>query len=197
MPKLGEKYKILFVIMAGIMVVSLGLGIIGPLVFDAFSGGDDGGGNSVEIDAAVGDSFRSTAEANPSDPVAAAAYANYLANTGELASAIPWYEKAISLAPNDANLRIDFARSLTSGDMNGDAELQFQQAIQLAPENAEAHYYLAEVYYGMNPKRLVAAIDEYERTVQLAPDSFIAQRAQERLVELGVATPEASPSPAT
>ncbi len=127
---------------------------------------------NVEIDAAVGDSFRSTAEANPSDPIAAAAYANYLANTGELASAIPWYEKAISLAPNDANLRIDFARSLSSGDMNGDAELQFQQAIQLAPENAEAHYYLAELYYGMNPKRLVAAIDEYEKVIELGPDSF-------------------------
>ena len=80
--------------------------------------------------------------------------------------------------------------------MNGDAGLQFQQAIQLAPDNAEAHYYLAELYYGMNPKRLVAAIDEYEQTVQLAPDSFIAQRAQERLIELGVATPEASLSPA-
>ena len=128
MPKIGEKYKFLFVIMAGIMVVSLGLGIIGPLVFDAFSGEDNGGGNSIEIDAAVGDSFRSTAEANPSDPIAAAAYANYLANTGELASAIPWYETAISLAPNDAILRIDFARSLSSGDMYGDAELQFQQA---------------------------------------------------------------------
>jgi tetratricopeptide (TPR) repeat protein len=196
MPKLGEKYKILFVAMAGIMVLSLGLGIVGPLVYDAFDGGDDGGGNSIEIDASVGDSFRSTAEANPGDPGAAAAYANYLANTGELASAIPWYEKAISLAPNDAILRLDFARSLSSGDMNGDADLQFQKAIELAPENPEAHYYLAELYFNMNPQRTVDAIDEYELTIELAPESCIAERARERLIELGVATSEANASPA-
>lgn len=195
MPKLGDKYKIIFIGMAGIMVLSLGLGIIGPAVFDAFDGGDGGGGNSIEIDAAVGDSFRATAEANPDDSVAAAAYANYLANTGELVDAIPWYEKAIALAPGDAFLRLDFARSLSSGDMHGDAELQFKKAIELAPENPEAHYYLAELYFGMTPQRTVDAIDEYERTIELAPDTFIGQRAQERLVGLGVATPEASPSP--
>jgi hypothetical protein len=69
MPKLNEKYKILFVVMAGIMVLSLGLGIVGPVVYDAIDSSNDGGGNSIEIDASVGDSFRSTAEANPSDPV--------------------------------------------------------------------------------------------------------------------------------
>jgi tetratricopeptide (TPR) repeat protein len=194
-PKLPQKYKIIFVIMAGILVLSLGLGIVGPLVYDAFDGGDDGGGNSIEIDASVGDSFRSTAEANPTDVDAVAAYANYLANTGELADAIIWYEKAISLAPEHPILRLDFARSLSSGAMHGDAELQFQKAIELSPENPEAHYYLAELYYGMTPQRTVDAIDEYERTIELAPESFIAQRAQERLVELGVATPAASPSP--
>jgi len=196
MPKLGDKYKFIFIAMAGIMVLSLGLGIIGPLVYDAFDSGDDGGGNVVEIDASVGDSFRSTAEANTSDPVAAAAYANYLANTGELANSIPWYEKAIALAPDDANLRLDFARSLSSGDMFGDAELQFQKAIELAPENPEAHYYLAELYLGMSPQRTVDAIDAFERTIELAPESFIAERARERLVGLGVSTPEASPSAA-
>ncbi len=193
--KLPEKYKIIFVVMAGIMVLSLGLGIVGPLVYDAIDDGDDGGGNSIEIDASVGDSFRSTAEANPSDHVAAAAYANYLANTGELSNAIPWYEKAIALAPDDPNVRLDFARSLMAGDMHGDAELQFEKAIELAPDNPEAHYYLAELYYGMDPRRTLDAIEEYERTIELAPESFIAERAQERLVELGVGTPEASPSP--
>ena len=169
-PKLPEKYKIIFVLMAGIMVLSLGIGIVGPLVYDALDGGDDGGGNSLEIDASVGDSFRATAEANPSDPLAAAAYANYLANTGELTAAIPWYEKAISLAPDDATLRLDFARSLSSGDLHGDAELQFNRAIELQPENPEAHYYLGELYYAMSPQRTVDAINEYEETIALAPN---------------------------
>lgn len=194
MPKLPQKYKVVFIIMAGVLVLSLGLGVIGPLVYDAIDGDDGGGGNSIEIDASVADSFRATAEAHPSDPAAAASYANYLANTGELSEAIPWYETAIALAPNDPNLRLDFARSLSDGGMVGDAELQFSKVIDLAPENPEAHYYLGELYFSMDPRRTVDAIDHYERTRQLAPDTFIAQRALERLIELGVATPEARPT---
>lgn len=195
MTKLPKKYKYVFVIMAGLLVISLGLGVVGPLVYDAFD--DDGGGNSIEIDASVADSFRATAEANPDDPNAAVAYANYLANTGELVSAIPWYEKAISLAPDDAILRLDFARSLSAGDMVGDAELQFRKAIKLAPENPEGYFYLGELYYQMKPRRTIEAIDAYERTIELSPETFIGQRAFERLVDLGVATPIASPSPSS
>jgi TolA-binding protein len=80
--------------------------------------------------------------------------------------------------------------------MNGDAELQFQKAIELDPLDPQAHFYLGELYYAMEPQRTVDAIDEYETTIQLGPESFVAQRANERLAALGVATPAASPSPA-
>jgi TolA-binding protein len=79
--------------------------------------------------------------------------------------------------------------------MNGDAELQFQKAIELAPDDPQAHFYLGELYFNMKPQRTVDAIDEYESTIRLGPESFVAQRANERLVALGVASPVASPSP--
>lgn len=195
-PKPKGRYQAIFVIMAAIMILSLGIGVIGPVVIDAFGGSDNGsGGNRTEVDASVEEAFRSTAVANPDDPQAAAGLANYLANTGKLTDAIPWYEKSITLDPNDAALRLDFARSLAAGEMNSDAEFQFQKAIELAPDDPQAHYYLGELYFGMNPQRTVAAIDQYEQTIALGPGTFIAQRAEERLVALGVATPQASPSP--
>jgi cytochrome c-type biogenesis protein CcmH/NrfG len=196
MPKPKGRYQVIFVIMAGIMVLSLGLGVIGPVIIDAFDSATDGGGNATEVGESVEIAFRSTAEANPDDPQAALALANYLANTGKLSDAIPWYEKAIQLSPDDAAIRLDFARSLASGEMNGDAELQFQKAIELDPQDPQAHFYLGELYYAMEPQRTVDAIDEYETTIQLGNESFVAQRANERLAALGVATPAASPSPA-
>jgi cytochrome c-type biogenesis protein CcmH/NrfG len=196
MPKPKGRYQVIFVIMAGIMVLSLGLGVIGPVIIDAFDSATDGGGNATEVGESVEIAFRSTSEANPDDPQAALALANYLANTGKLSDAIPWYEKAIQLSPDDAAIRLDFARSLASGEMNGDAELQFQKAIELDPQDPQAHFYLGELYYAMEPQRTVDAIDEYETTIQLGPESFVAQRANERLAALGVATPAASPSPA-
>ena len=192
-PKPNRRYQLIFVFMAGLMVISLGVGVLGPVILDAFDG--DGGGNRVEIDQSVEQAFRSTAVADSNDPSAAAALANYLANTSKLSEAIPWYEKAIALAPNDAIIRLDFAQSLAAGDMNGDAELQFQKAIELAPSDPQAHFYLGELYNGMNPQRTIDAIDQYQQTIELGPETFMAQRAQERLVALGVATPIASPSP--
>lgn len=192
-PKPNRRYQLIFVFMAGLMVISLGVGVLGPVILDAFDG--DGGGNRVEIDQSVEQAFRSTAVADPNDPSAAAALANYLANTSKLSEAIPWYEKAIALAPNDAIIRLDFAQSLAAGDMNGDAELQFQKAIELAASDPQAHFYLGELYYGMNPQRTIDAIDQYQQTIELGPQTFMAQRAHERLVALGVATPIASPSP--
>lgn len=190
-------YQIVFVIMAAIMILSLGIGVIGPVVIDAFDGSDNGsGGNATEVDASVEKAFRSTAVANPDDAQAAAGLANYLANTGKLTEAISWYEIAITLSPDDAALRLDFARSLASGAMNSDAEFQFQKAIALAPGDPQAHFYLGELYFDMTPQRTVAAIDQYEQTIALGPGTFIAQRAEERLVSLGIATPQASPSPA-
>lgn len=194
MPKPKGRYQAIFVVMAGIMILSLGLGVIGPVVLDAFDSASDGGGNATEVGESVEAAFRSTAEANPGDPQAAIGLANFLANTGKLADAIPWYEQAIKLAPDDAAIRLDFARSLAGGSMNGDAELQFQKAIELDPNDPQAHFYLGELYFNMNPQRTVDAIDEYESTIELGPESFVAQRATERLVALGVASPVASPS---
>lgn len=195
LPKPKGRYQLVFVFMAAIMVLSLGIGVIGPVVIDAFGDDDTGGGNRVEIDASVENAFRATAVANPDDPNAAAGLANYLANTNKLTEAIPWYEKAIELAPADAAIRLDFARSLAAGDMHSDAEFQFEKAIELAPGDPQAHFYLGELYYDMNPQRTVDAIDQYEATIAVGPETFVAQRAYERLVALGVATPEASPSP--
>ena len=197
-PKPKGRYQLIFVFMAGIMLLSLGVGVVGPVVIDAFQSTDNGsGGNSTEVDASVEQAFRSTAESNPDDPQAAAALANYLANTGKLNDAIPWYEKAIELAPDNAAIRLDFARSLSTGEMHGDAELQYKKAIELDPTDPQAYFYLGELYYNMSPQRTVDAINMYEKTIDVGPDSFVAQRSQERLVALGVATPEASPSPSS
>jgi tetratricopeptide (TPR) repeat protein len=196
MPKPKGRYQVIFVFMAGIMILSLGIGVVGPIVIDAFDSTDNGsGGNATEVGESVEAAFRSTAVANPDDPQAAAGLANYLANTNNLTEAITWYEKAITLAPDDAAIRLDFARSLANAAMNGDAELQFERAIELDPSDPQSYFYLGELYYNMSPQRTVDAIDQYEKTIELGAGSFVAQRAEERLVALGVATPQSSPSP--
>jgi tetratricopeptide (TPR) repeat protein len=187
-----RKSQILFGGFAFLLACTLVASLIGPIAFDALLGDDDSSGDEVSVDTAVEEALRATAEAGLDDPFAYLGLASYLANTGRLSEAIPWYERGIELAPENASVRVDFARSLANGGLRQDAELQFATAIELAPENAQAHFYLAELYAAWDPPRTNDAITEYERTIDVGPETFVAEQAADRIAELtaGTATPD-------
>lgn len=187
-----RKSQILFAGFAFLLACTLVASLIGPIAFDALLDDDDSSGDDVPVDTAVENALRATAEADPDDPFAYLGLASYLANTGRLNEAIPWFERGIALAPEDASIRVDFARSLSVGGFPQDAELQFLKAIELEPENPQAHFYLGELYAAWIPPRTNEAITEYERTIETGPDTFVAEQAADQIAELtaGSATPE-------
>lgn len=187
-----KKSQVLFAGFAFVLACSLIASLIGPIAFDALLDDDDPSGEDASVDTAVEQALRATAEAGSDDPFAYLGLASYLANTGRLSEAIPWYERGLELAPDNAAIRVDFARSLSAGGFNQDAELQFLRAIESEPENAQAHFYLAELYDTWNPPRTNEAITEYERTIEIGPETFVAEQAASRIAELtaGTATPD-------
>lgn len=187
-----KKSQILFAGFALVLACTLIASLIGPIAFDILLDDDGSPGDDVPVDTAVEDALRATAEAGSDDPFAYLGLASYLANTGRLAEAIPWYERGIELAPENASIRIDFARSLSTGGFPQDSELQFLEAIELEPENPQAHFYLAELYAAWDPPRTNEAITEYERTIESGPETFVADQAADRIAGLsaGSATPE-------
>ena len=141
--------------------------------------------------------LRRAVEERPDDARAAASLANYLATTGRLTEAIPWYEKALALQPEDWDIRLDFAQSLADGGRRADAELQFKKVIAAQPGNAHAHFYLAELYRSWVPPRTEEAVAEYRRTIEVGPETYVAELATEALRQLGEAMPTAVGIPAT
>ncbi|CAA9564123.1 MAG: hypothetical protein AVDCRST_MAG43-2175 [uncultured Thermomicrobiales bacterium] len=123
--------------------------------------------------------------------------ANLLGNSGRLGEAIPMYERAIDLAPDDAGVRLAFARALADGGMSADAELQFVKALELDSNNQEAHYYLAELYRAWTPPREAEAVVHYQRAAEIDPTTLISERATTQLASFGIASPTGSPAPAT
>ena len=119
--------------------------------------------------------------------------ANLLGNTGRLGDAIPLYERALELAPDDTAARVAFAQALASGDLNVDAEFQLLRTLEIDPDNQDAHYYLAELYVAWDPPRTEEAVAHYWRVVQIDPTTLKAERAQTQLDTLGAGTPPASP----
>src|ERR1700746_3767302 len=84
-----------------------------------------------------------------------------LAN-GQWDAAIQDYEKAIVLAPKDANLRTELGVVLTKAGRLPDSIATFQDALRLAPHNLAAELRLAQAY------RAVHNNEEARRIMNLA-----------------------------
>lgn len=134
-------------------------------------------------------------EANPDDVDAILLLANIMANSGRLTEAIPNYEQAINLAPNDEAVRLDFARALADAGLEQYSELQFQRVLELNPDNQAAMYYLASLYMNWNPVRTDEAVVLFEKSVTADQESFIGEQSQDQLDSiLGTPSPQPTPS---
>lgn len=126
---------------------------------------------------------------NPDDAEAQSLLASMMANSGRIQEAIPVYEEAMRLDPENAGIRLDFARALQSNDLNADAEAQFLRVLEQEPQNHTAHYYLGRLYLDWQPRRQDEAVTHFERVIEIAPDSFLAEQSSSLLNTIGPATP--------
>ncbi|CAN5585782.1 hypothetical protein BH23CHL5_BH23CHL5_23030 [soil metagenome] len=191
---MNRRSQTLFALFAFVLACSLVASVVGPILLDFF-GGDEGTSTEQSVDETIENALRESVASSPDDSNANAALASYLANTGRLQEAIPWFERAIELSSGDSDLRVTFARALSEGGMNSDAELQFLRAIEVDETNPRAHFYLAELYDLSSPRRVIDALEAYERTIEVGPDTFVADLAATRVAEMteGASTPVASP----
>jgi cytochrome c-type biogenesis protein CcmH/NrfG len=194
-----NRSQLAFSVLALVVVFSLVITALGTAVFDALT--DPGTDDTIVINDNEPDAYeeqlRRDADANPNDAATLAVLANYLAQTGRLSEAFPWYEKSLAIKSDAWDVRLDFARWLADDGKRNDAELQFKKVIEGEPRNAQAHYYLAELYRNWVPQRTEDAVAEYRRTIEVGPDTYVAELASQALVDLGYAAPAASPSAAS
>lgn len=178
-----------------LLICALIGGVAGSIILDSF-GGDDGDDtqNAVVNSEELLQELRQSAEANPGSPEAQAALANYLANTGSFEEAIPYYEQAIALAPENWAIRLDFAQSLMNNGKPADAMFQLDKILELDPRNAQAWFYRGQWLEATGEADdLDDAIYAYQQVIRFDPESFIAEQATSALASLGVATPTGSP----
>ncbi len=186
-----------FVIMA-IVVVALMIG--GTLAAILPIGGSSDGGSANDQPAiqvtpgAEVAKLETQVAANPNDADTIVVLSEVLANSGRLSESYQWYDRAVTLRPEDAALRLAFGRALLRGEQWFDAELQLTRADELDPANATTAFYLGQLAEQRPDGDLALARDWYQRTIDRDPESFVAGQARSRLAELGgSATPSATP----
>lgn len=183
----ASKTPVLYIIIVSVMVFSLVIAGLASVDWGALFPASVEPTPDYSIDPA--DELRQTAEASPDDAEAQVRLASMLANTGRMQEAIPVFEEAIRLDPENSENRRLFAESLQKSGMPADAEAQFLTVIELNPDDHRAHYYLAQLYMDWQPRRQEEAVVHYERVIEIAPNSFYAERSIVVLESLGPATP--------
>lgn len=73
--------------------------------------------------------------------------ANARTNGGKFAEAAPLFEEAISLEPDDMDLRLDYGSALLHNGNEDRAKPQTERAVELHPENGRAQYLLGRVFF--------------------------------------------------
>lgn len=179
-----------FVALAVVVSAVLVIGLVQAVVVDLFgaAGSGDDGLPPLQLDVTPGAQeaeMRARVAENPHDVNAILVLADLLANTGRAAEAIKWYDQAVALRPDDVRLRVAFGRTLKQAGYRLDAELQLKKAAELAPDDPEPLYLLGELYQQSDPPRSDEARAQYERVLEVAPESVYAERAREQLTALG------------
>jgi cytochrome c-type biogenesis protein CcmH/NrfG len=199
--KSNSRMQIAYVVISSLVVCSLLAIALATVDFSTmFGGGDDNSENFVDDSADIIAEQETVVAQSPDDVNEIVFLANLLGNTGRINEAVPYYERAVTLAPDDLGIRLDFARTLSDAGLRKDAETQFLVVIQADPENQNGHYYLAELYRAWDPPRTDEAIAHYRRVVDIDTTTFVSQLAQDQLDSLapgspGTASPEAEGTP--
>lgn len=188
-----------FVILA-VVVVALMIGGTLASILPIGGSSDDSSTESPAIQVTPGAEvakLETQVAANPSDADTIVVLSEVLANSGRLSESYQWYERAVSLRPEDADLRLAFGRALLRGEQWFDAELQLTRANELDPANAATAFALGQLADQRPGGDQSVARDWYQQSIDRDPASLMAQQARTRLAELGVdpATPSASPGP--
>jgi Tfp pilus assembly protein PilF len=178
-------FKIFAISMAAFLVLG-SLVVFGGAIFGG--GGDD----DEPVDTVQEETARlETAVArDPDDAGSAAVLADIYANQGRISEAIALYERATMARPDDGNLRLSFGIALLRNRSFLDAQVQLERAYELLPDVAGPAYYLGQLYELKDEPDEEAAREWYERVIEIAPDSRLAEQAQERIDELGTGDQE-------
>ena len=93
-------------------------------------------------------------------------------STGQFELAIEEFERAMNLAPRDADAIQGMAQTYQRLGRNQEAEAMFRRATVLRPDSWEGYFRLGNFFY--NRSRFPEAESQYRRVLELAPDNASA-----------------------
>lgn len=111
---------------------------------------------------------------------------------GEWQSAIDWFTKFLTLEPANVHAKTDVGTANFNLGNYEEAKASWLSAMEIDPNDPQLHYNMGFFYANVEPVDLNAAMAEWQKVVELAPGTKLAETAQVHLKGLAEATPAPS-----
>jgi tetratricopeptide (TPR) repeat protein len=133
-------------------------------------------------------------QADPNDLVSLQALGDLYFQAGQYDVASDWENKILAISPSDVTAHLALGAAAYNLGDSTTAEQQWRAALAVDPQNVEAHYDLGFMYFSQNPPNVDQTIVEWQKVIDIAPDSDIAQTVSAHLQTLRDWQSSASPS---
>jgi TolA-binding protein len=124
---------------------------------------------------------KKAAEANPGDPQVLLTYANVLNDSKQFSDAAKYYEKYLSIIPDNPDARVDLGVCYFELKQFAPAIAEMERAVKDHPDHQLGHFNLGVVNIQAGNKE--KAKDWFQKAVKLNPSSQTGQNAQKILSE--------------
>lgn len=134
-------------------------------------------------------------QADPNDTDALMGLGDAFFQAGQYDVSASWLAKLVAIEPDNVRALLALgAATFNTGNVT-DAEQYWLSVVDLDPNNVEAHYDLGFLYLQQQPPDVAGVQREWQKVVELAPGTEVAQNVQAHLDALGSAVPTATPAP--
>lgn len=138
--------------------------------------------------------MRNVADRDPKNVESRVQLGNLYFDAERYQDAITWYEAALALNPNDANVSTDLAVSYYYTDQADRSIAQFEHSLTIDPKHVKSYLNLG-IVRAFGKQDLKGAAAAWEEVLKIAPGSDEARAAQRALDNLNAAHPGGTPVP--
>ena len=146
------------------------------------------------LDEAQVTALRNIAEKDPANVQSRVQLGNMYFDAERYQDAIQWYEAALKLNPNDADVSTDLGVCFYYTNQADRAVLQMEESLRISPRHLKTMLNLG-IVKAFGKQDLAGAAAMWEEVIRLAPDSQEGQAAKRSLANLQAAHPGGSPVP--
>ncbi len=142
-----------------------------------------------QLDQAEVQRLQAAAEKNPTDPTPRVVLGNLYFDADRYADAVVWYQQALKINPNDANVSTDLGVSFYYSNDPDRALQQFEASLRSDPKHTKTLLNQG-IVKAFGKQDLKGAVAAWETLIQVSPDSPEAETARKALQGLKTAHPE-------